>query len=505
MSLIRSSLLVGLGAALSRVLGFARDVLFAQALGAGPVADAFLAAFRLPNLVRRITGEGGLNPALVPVLSRLRPEEAAKVSGDVLTVFALALLALAGLVEVGAGFIAFLLAPGLRDEGTLALVALYTRLGFPMVLGVTLSSIGAALLNLRGHYRVTAVAPLVVNGGLIATALALEAGSARPLAEKAAWLAAATSVSGLGQLAIVAAAVLRAGDLVAFRRPRWSPFLRSLLLAGIPAIVASGAVQLFILTGTQIASFWPAGISWLYYADRVMQLPLGLMAALAAGVLLPDLALKHQAGEEAALAAAQDRALELALLMALPAAAALVVLSGPIASVLFERGAFTAADASGTAQVLASLSLGLPFATAAKVLSQILFARGRLRATLAATLAGIVVTAGAALLLGPALAMPGIALGVSLGCLVQALVLVWDLRRSGLWRPGPALGRRLARIALACAAMAAGLTGALALSPAPGPVALAGMCLGGLAVYGLAARLTGALTRDDVALLTKNT
>ena len=231
---------------MSRVLGFARDVLFAQALGAGPVADAFLAAFRLPNLVRRITGEGGLNPALVPVLSRLRPEEAAKVSGDVLAVFALALLALAGLVEVGAGFIAFLLAPGLRDEGTLALVALYTRLGFPMVLGVTLSSIGAALLNLRGHYRVTAVAPLVVNGGLIATALALEAGSARPLAEKAAWLAAATSASGLGQLAIVAAAVLRAGDLVAFRRPRWSPFLRSLLLAGIPAIVASGAVQLAI-------------------------------------------------------------------------------------------------------------------------------------------------------------------------------------------------------------------------------------------------------------------
>ena len=117
MSLIRSSLLVGFGSVASRVLGFVRDVLFAQALGAGPVADAFLAAFRLPNLVRRVVGEGGLNPALVPALSRLEPDEAAATAGDVLTVFGIALLALTGLVEIGAGLLAFLLAPGLRDDG----------------------------------------------------------------------------------------------------------------------------------------------------------------------------------------------------------------------------------------------------------------------------------------------------------------------------------------------------------------------------------------------------
>src|SRR6478735_5278956 len=132
MSLIRSSLLVGFGSVASRVLGFVRDVLFAQALGAGPVADAFLAAFRLPNLVRRVVGEGGLNPALIPALSALEPDDAAKTAGDVISVFGLALLGLTALVEIGAGLLALALAPGLHDDGeTLALVALYTRLSFP--------------------------------------------------------------------------------------------------------------------------------------------------------------------------------------------------------------------------------------------------------------------------------------------------------------------------------------------------------------------------------------
>src|SRR5215210_2041423 len=161
MSLIRSSLLVGISSVASRVLGFVRDILFAQALGAGPVADAFLAAFRLPNFVRRIVGEGGLNPALVPALSRLERDDAAALAGDTVSVFALALLALTGLVEIGAGLLAFLLAPGLGGDGeTLALVALYTRLSFPVVLCVTLASIGGAILNLRGRFTATALAPL---------------------------------------------------------------------------------------------------------------------------------------------------------------------------------------------------------------------------------------------------------------------------------------------------------------------------------------------------------
>jgi putative peptidoglycan lipid II flippase len=507
MSLIRSSLLVGLGSVASRILGFVRDMLFAQALGAGPVADAFLAAFRLPNLVRRIVGEGGLNPALVPSLSRLEPDRAAAMAGDVLSAFGLALLALTGVVEIGAGLLAVLLAPGLHDDREiLALVALYTRLSFPIVLCVTLASIGAALLNMRGRFAATALAPLAVNGGLILALVVLETAFALPLAQKAAWLAAASSFAGLLQLALVAAA-LRSGKkrLVRFGRPRWSPVLKGLLLAGFPVLAASGAVQLFFLAAAQIASFWPSGVSWLYYAERVVQLPLGLMAALGSSLLLPELARRHQAGEPGALVAAQNRALEVALLLSLPASAALLVLARPISAALFERGAFESSDAEGTALVLMGLSLGLPFATAAKVLSQALFARGSLRAAVAAAAVGLGVTIAAALVLAWPLGPAGIALGVSAGCLAHAGAVIVGLRRLGLWSLDKRLTSRLARIAAAVLVMSLGLAGVGRLVPVAGAFSLAVVCFSGLALYALAAWATGAVTRDDWAAMAKKT
>jgi putative peptidoglycan lipid II flippase len=482
-----------------------RDMLFAQALGAGPVADAFLAAFRLPNLVRRIVGEGGLNPALVPVLSRLEPYEAAAMAGNVLSAFGLVLLALTGLVEVGAGLLALLLAPGLHDDGeTLALVALYTRLSFPIVLCVTLASIGAALLNMRGRFAATALAPLAVNGGLILTLVALETGFALPLAQKAAWLAAASSLAGLIQLALVAVA-LRQGRPrpVRFSRFRWSPALKGLLLAGFPVLVASGAVQIFFLAATQIASFWPSGVSWLYYAERVMQLPLGLMAALGSSLLLPELARHHQAGEVGALVTAQNRALEVALLLSLPASAALFILARPMSTVLFERGAFEASDAEGTALVLMGLSLGLPCATAAKVLSQALFACGSLRAALAAAAVGLGATLAASLILAWLLGPVGIALGVSAGCLAHGGAVIVGLHRFGLWSFDRPLMARLTRIVAATVVMGVGLVAAGYIVPVAGAFSLAFICLGGFMLYALAAWLTGAVTRDDWAAMAK--
>lgn len=503
MSLIRSSLLVGLGSIASRVLGFVRDMLFAQALGAGPVADAFLTAFRLPNLVRRIVGEGGLNPALVPHLSRMEPHESAAMADDVISVFALALLALTALVEIGAGLLAFLLAPGLHDDGqTLALVALYTRLSFPIVVSVTLSSIAAAILNMRGRFVATALAPLAVNAGLILTLAVMQTVLTLPLHAKAAWLSATSSIAGFIQLLMVLIPLRRGGArLVRFQKPRWSPALKSLLLAGLPALAASGAVQLFVLAGTIAASFWPSGISWLYYAERVMQLPLGLMAAVGSGVLLPELARHHHAGEAQGIVTAQHKALELALLLALPASAALLILSFPITIVLFQRGAFSALDTEGTALALAALSLGLPFATAGKVLSQTLFARGALRMTLAATLLGIVVTMVGAVLLALRWGPLGIALGISLGCLSHAAAMVWLLARIGLWHPDRGFLTRLMRIAAAAAIMSLGLWGALQIVVPTKSLSLAVFCSGGLALYALSVWLTGAVTRDDVTAL----
>jgi putative peptidoglycan lipid II flippase len=497
MSLARSSLLVGLGSVASRVLGFVRDILFAQALGAGPVADAFLAAFRLPNLVRRIVGEGGLNPVLIPQLSQLESRDAARLAGDVMSGFALALLALTAIVEIGAGLLALLLAPGLHDDRqTLALVALYTRLSFPIVLCVTLASIAAAILNMRGRFTATALAPLAVNGGLILALVVLETGLSLPLAAKAAWLAAASSLAGFIQLVLVLLA-LRGGDAIRFRIPRWSSTLKSLLLAGFPALVASGAVQLFVLAGTQVASFWPSAISWLYYAERVVQLPLGLIAALGASVLLPELARRHRQGETTAIIDAQHRALEVALLLALPASAALAILGYPITVVLFERGAFTASDAQGAAWVLAALSLGLPFATLGKVLSQTLFARGALRQTLAAALLGIVATLIGSLMLAPTWGAAGIALGITLGCVMHAAAMIWCLARVGLWQPDRRFTSRLLRILASAAVMSLGLILAQRSFDPASILMLVSFCIGGLALYGLAAWLTGAVTRDD--------
>ncbi|KAB0267931.1 murein biosynthesis integral membrane protein MurJ [Microvirga brassicacearum] len=501
MSVIRSSLLVGLGAGASRVLGFVRDVLFAQALGAGPVADAFLAAFRLPNLMRRVVGEGGLNPALVPVLGALEADAAAKTAGDVVTVFALALLGVTGLVELGAGLLAFALAPGFAGEPqTLDLVALYTRLAFPAVICITLASIGAALLNLHRRYTAASLAPLAMNGGLILAVVLLETHFPLPLVQKAAWLAAASSLAGVVQLAIVILALARGeASIVRFRKPVWSPALKSLLLAGFPALVASGAVQLFVLVGTQVASFWPSGVSWLYYADRVVQLPLGLMAALASSVLLPELALRYRAGERQALVDSQNRAIGLGLLLSLPASVALACLAEPMAFVLFRRGAFDDADAAGTALVLLGLSLGLPAATLAKVFSQALFARGALKGAVAAALIGMAATGLSSVLLGFAWGVVGIALGISLGCLAHAAVLVWLLQQARMWRPDRALLGKALRIALASALLGGGLLMGLRVSPAPTAVSLAVLCLGGLGFYAATAWLLGAVTWRDLA------
>jgi putative peptidoglycan lipid II flippase len=504
MSLVRSTLLVGAASAASRILGFVRDVLFAQVLGAGPVADAFLAAFRLPTRLRRVLAEGGLNPALVPVLVRLPPEEGARFAGETIAALSLALLALTAIVEAAAGGAVLLLAPGLADDpGTLALAAFYTRLAFPLVVGVTLASFLAAILNARRRFLASALAPLAVNAALIAVLLLVRHREDLDAGFRGLWLAAAASLSGLVQLALLALALLRPGEpILGPLRLRRSPALKGLVLTALPVLAAGAGSQLLVVVGTQVASFVPSGLSWLYYADRVAQLPIGIIASAAGMVLLPELTTRLAAGEHGAVVASQNRALELALLVALPAAAALSCLAHPIASVLFERGAFGPADAKGTALALTGLALSLPPAVVVKILSQTLFAGGRTRASLAALGAGLAATAAAALLLAGPLGILGIACGIALGNLAQMGVSVLALRRAGLFGPDRSLGRRTLRIVAACLVLAAGLLAGTRLLPADAP-GLAALCLGGLALYAAAGWAVGAVTRSDLGLLTK--
>jgi putative peptidoglycan lipid II flippase len=499
MTILRSSFFVAIGSAASRILGFARDILFAQALGAGPVADAFLAAFRLPNLVRRILAEGGLNPVLIPTLAKHEADGAARVAGEILSTCGFGLVVLAIIVEIGAGLLALVIAPGLaEDDGVVRLVAYYTRLGFPSVVGITLASIGAAILYRHRHYGAATFAPLMTNVVLTAVLVALPH-SGWDVEDRGTALAVASTAAGCLQAALVGAALAgRRQRLLRLSRPRWTPEMRALLRASVPVLAASGAVQVYVLVATQIASFWPSGVSWLYYAERVMQLPLGLVAALGASVLLPELAALERQGDKASLIKAQSRAVELALLLALPAAAALAVLGPAIAAVLFERGAFSADDAAGTGLTLAALGLGLPPAALAKVLSQTLFARARLRPALLAALAGLASTAGFALALGPFFGVPGIAFGISAGCCVHAVLLVLALRRLDLWSVSRAMGSRIGRIVGASAIMVGGLMAVLRLIPRMEPLPLTLVCCFGLLLYAGAAFATGAVTRQEL-------
>jgi putative peptidoglycan lipid II flippase len=510
MSFARSTIIVGLATAVSRVLGFLRDVLIARALGAGSAADAFLIAFRIPSLARRVLAEGGLNAGVVPLYVRLKsevgPEAAARFAGEALAGFGLVLLAAVALVEVAAGTVVLALAIGYRDEpGTLALAALYTRLAFPFVWAVSLAALLAALLNAERRFAAAALAPVAVNGALIAALLALQGSDLTP-ERQAQWLAAAVSASGLLHLAIVVAAVRRAGLPLRLRRPRLTPAVRRLLLTGAPAAAASGAAQLMIVAATEVASFTPSAVSWLYYADRVFQLPLGFVGSGLGLVLLPDIAGRLRAGDRDGVLSAQNRALEAALLLALPAAVALLVLARPITQVLFERGAFGPADTAGTAAALMGLAVGLPFAVAGKVLAQPLFALERFQPALVAVALGLLVTAAAGFVLAGRLGVLGIALGTSLGFAAHAGALTAALRAGALWRPDGRLRRRLLATAAASAVMGAGLMAAGSLLPDLSAMSgaaraglLAALCLGGLALYGAAAAAFRAITPGDLA------
>ena len=388
MSLLRSSLVVGAAASFSRVLGFVRDLLIAQTLGAGAVADAFLAAFRLPNLIRRVLSEGGLNPALVPVLARLPADEAASFAGEALVALSLFLVVLIAFVEVTAGFAVLLLAPGLADDPqTLALAALCTRLGFPLVAGVALTSLVAAVLNHSRRFVATALAPLLVNAILVVALLRLD-DTDWPAARQAAFLAGLSSLAGFAQLALVAVALRGRDAPIRLSWPRFDARLRKLLAAVALTVAASSALPLFVIVGTQAASFTPSAVSWLYFADRLMQLPFGIVASVVGVVLLPELARHHAAGRDAALVSAQNRALEIACLVAAPAAIGLGLCAETIVAVLFERGAFGADDTLGTAARPAGAGLGLPFAVAGKVLAQTLVRPRRLCAQIRASRRG---------------------------------------------------------------------------------------------------------------------
>jgi putative peptidoglycan lipid II flippase len=514
--MIRSLFTVSTGTLASRLLGFARDAMVAALLGAGPLADAFLVAFQLVNVVRRLLTEGALNAALIPAWLRVHdaegPVAAAAFAGRVLGTISVALLVTAGLIGLLMPVVITALAPGFAETEKLQFAVVSGRLMLPYLAFAGPATVMMALLNARGRYALTAFSPLLFNITLILVMIVLVFRN-EGAADSAVAIAATVGVAGLVQLLIL---VLRpGGDRMATPlRVAFDPPMRDFFGKAIPGMIAGSGPQLLLVGGAIVASASPSAVSWLYFANRLIELPLGIVGVATGAVLVPELTRSLRAADRETLAHAESRGLELAVGLALPATLGLIVLGKPIVRMLFEHGAFTAADTAGTAQALIWLALGLPAHVLIKALSPAFFARGDTLAPLLATLKGLAITILLAIVLGQLFGASGIAASIAFGAWNNALALI----RRGITTFGfsidAAARRRLPRIVAAALGMAALLYLAAPFVPGASDGVHGGLVQallvlalisGGMAVYSLLLGLCGAIGRAEAVHAIKRT
>jgi putative peptidoglycan lipid II flippase len=431
-SLVRSFLTVGSNTMASRVLGFVREMMIAAALGAGPVADAFFAAFRFPNLFRRLFAEGAFNAAFIPLFARALEEKgeegARRFAEEVLAALLVVLLALTALVEIAAPLlVATIIAPGFAaDPAKFDLTVVLARIMFPYLALMSLVAMLSGILNALRRYFAAAFAPVLLNVILIAVLAAGLLGELSPV--HVGWLMSwGVFAAGVAQLVLLAWAVHRAGVRLKLRRPRLTPGVRRLLVLGFPAAIAGGITQINLFVGQIIA--------------------IGV-------VLLPELSRALKAGHVREAAHTQNRSLEFALFLTLPAAAALFVIPEPVVRVIFERGAFSPETTALTARVLAWFSLGLPAFVLVKVFQPGFFAREDTRTPMYAAGTAMLLNVVLSLSLFPFMAVEGIALATTIAGWVNAGMLFTLLKRRGHWPVEAGSLRRGGLIATASVAMA---------------------------------------------------
>ncbi|WP_448581122.1 murein biosynthesis integral membrane protein MurJ [Thermaurantiacus sp.] len=461
MALIRAASTVGSLTLVSRILGFTRDLLMARYLGAGLAADAFLVAFRLPNLFRSLFAEGAFAAAFVPMAAERLGQPDGRTAARRFTEQALAfllpiLLAFTALMLIAAGPVVLAMTGGFRDAGPekLALTVELTRLTFPYLMLISLVALLGGVLNAIGRFAAMAAAPVLLNIALITALLAFRGDTSVATARA---LAVAVTVAGLAQFLWLLAFVRRAGMAPRLVFPRFSPEIRTLLRRIGPAAIGAGATQLNLLVSTILAArLLPEGsVSYLYYADRLNQLPLGLIGVGVGVALLPTLARLIGAGREDAALHQQNRALEFALFLAIPAATALVVAAHPIITALFQHGRFTAENSAMAARALMAFSLGLPAYILVKVLTPGYHARGDTRTPMHFALVAIAANlVGNVLLIWP-LQHVGIALATALSAWLNVALLARGLARRGRLVPDAALRRAVPRMLVAAIAVVA--------------------------------------------------
>jgi putative peptidoglycan lipid II flippase len=505
MSLLKNFATVGAATASSRILGFVRDIFIAAALGAGPVADAFFVAFRFPNLFRRLFAEGAFNSAFIPLFAKSlegEGEAAAKRFGEeALSGLLTVLLIVTAVAEIAMPLLMLIMAPGfLSDPEKFDLTVFLTRIAFPYLAMVSLVALYSGVLNARGRFAAAAFAPALLNVVLIAALILIFELGYENHPSAGIVLAWATLLGGVLQLAVVAIAASRVGMFLKFRRPRLTPGVRRLIRLGIPGVLAGGITQINIVIGTMIASLAPSAVSWLYYADRVYQLPLGIVGVAIGVVLLPDLARQLRSGRIDVADHTQNRALEFAMALTLPAAIALFVMAAPVVAVLFQRGNFDASDTTATASALAAFATGLPAFVLIKVFSPGFFAREDTRTPMWFAGISVAVNIAVSLALFPFLEHVGIAIATTLSGWVNTVLLAVVLHRRGQFKADEGLRKRLPLLLLASVLMGLCLYGAqwliapLLAEPGslPAILAVGALVIGGVAAFVLFCQATGA-------------
>jgi putative peptidoglycan lipid II flippase len=506
MSLVRSFLTVGGNTAASRVLGFAREMLIAAALGAGPVADAFYAAFRFPNLFRRLFAEGAFNSAFIPLFARNLEgggEAGARAfANEVMAALLVILLALTAFAELATPFfVATIIAPGFTDDAAkFDLTVLLTRVMFPYLAYMSLVAMLSGILNALHRYFAAAFAPVLLNIVMVAV-IAVCIVFGLPTDRIGLVMGSGVFLAGLAQLMLLVVAVHRAGFPLRLVRPRLTPGVKRLLWLAAPAAVAGGVTQINLFIGQIIASQKDGAIAILQYADRVYQLPLGIVGVAIGVVLLPELSRSLKAGYMREAAHNQNRALEFALFLTLPAAAALFVIPEEVVRVLYERGAFTPQTSAIAARALAIFALGLPAFVLIKVFSPGFFAREDTKTPMYAAVAAMLTNIVLSIALFPYLEEVAIALATTLSGWLNAGLLFTLLMRREHWPLDRPTLRRVALTLAVAAAMAVALRIAaaalgFAFRPEAGIVQQAGALLllvaAGAVLYFALAYLTGA-------------
>jgi putative peptidoglycan lipid II flippase len=500
--LVRAVGTIGLATLGSRVLGYARDIVVARAFGASPVTDAFFVAFRIPNLLRRLLAEGALSTAIIPVFSEtLARHGTASFARMVRAVAGAGLVVLVAVSCAGivlAPWIVGLMAPGWTAErGLFELAVRLTRLMFPYLLLVGLAALAMGALNTHHRFFTAALSPAILNVAMIAAVLWLSGRMSPPITA----LAVGVLLGGMGQLAVQLPELHRLGVPLVPALDWSHPAVRQIARRLWPAAFSLAAVQITVVVNTLLASLLRSGtVSYLYYADRVMEFPLGVFGIALATAVLPGMSAQAARGEHAALAGTLRFALRLSSFICVPAAVGLVALGEPVVRLLFQRGEFGAAEALYTSQALAGYAVGLPAFSATRLAAQTFYALGDTRTPVLVGFGSVAANVAFAVALMWPLEHAGLALASSLSSYVNVLGLCWLLRRRLGALGGTELARSLARTLAASAALAAwcvACTRFLDTGAAATLVALAGAIL----VFAAAAALLRAPELRDLLTL----